>query len=165
MARRRVPERQAEIYAYQKKRDAFNHMSVMFRRSAVLAAGNYEDVPLMEDTMLWSRMMLNRAHCLNIPEYLVNVRVGQEMFARRGGWAYFKKYLSGRRKVLATGFISYLDFWETIVVQFIVAIIPAAIRAITFKFVLHGGVNVHRRYSVATSDSYYDVTSVIRRAA
>ena len=40
VAVRSVPLEDAEIKNYQKKRDSFNHMTVMYRKSAVLKAGN-----------------------------------------------------------------------------------------------------------------------------
>lgn len=39
---RRVPLTSDAIHRYLKRRSPFNHMAVMFRKSAVLAAGNYE---------------------------------------------------------------------------------------------------------------------------
>ena len=137
VAKREVPTRNKEIHEYQRKRDAFNHMTVMYKKSTVLAAGNYQSVPLMEDTMLWVNMMVYGVRCTNIPDYLVNARVGKDMFDRRGGWEYFKKYRAGRRKVKETGYISELDYLETIAVQFVVAVIPGKLRGYIFKHILH----------------------------
>ena len=50
VTQRRVPLTDAEIKAYQKRRDGVNHVTVMFRKSKVLAAGNYQSCLLMEDT-------------------------------------------------------------------------------------------------------------------
>lgn len=137
VAKREVPLTDKEIKAYQRKRDAFNHMTVMYKKSAVLRAGNYQSVPLMEDTMLWVRMMQTGAKCKNIKEPLVYARVGKDMFSRRGGWSYFKKYRSGRLKVLQTGYISRMDYLETVAVQFVVALIPGKMRETVFKKILH----------------------------
>lgn len=137
VAKRAVPTKNSDIRKYQRKRDAFNHMTVMYKKSAVLGAGNYQSVPLMEDTMLWVNMMINGAKCSNIPDYLVNARVGKDMFNRRGGIAYFKKYRNGRRKVKATGYISEWDYLETIAAQLAVSILPNALRKQVFKKVLH----------------------------
>ena len=53
---RKVPLTQDNIVAYQKRRSAFNHMTVMYKKSSVIKAGNYEHAPLMEDDMLWTRI-------------------------------------------------------------------------------------------------------------
>ena len=137
IAKRSVPSRHEEIIHYQKRRDAFNHMTVMYKKSAVLKAGNYISCPLMEDTYLWVRMIQSGAHCMNIDEPLVYVRIGKEMFERRGGWSYFNKYREGRKKVLLTGYIKRVDYWYTVGAQFFVALIPSKLRGIIFKRVLH----------------------------
>lgn len=137
VARRSVPLTDKEIKRYQKRRDAFNHMTVMYKKSSVLAAGNYQTCLLMEDTLLWVRMMINEAKCMNIPEPLVFARIGEGMYERRGGFSYFLKYRNGRKKVLETGYISRLDYYYTILVQFVVAMLPRRIRGFVFKKVLH----------------------------
>ena len=111
-----------------KQRSAFNHMTVMYKKSTVLRAGNYEDCPLMEDDMLWVRMLLVGAKCKNIDDYLVYARTGNEMIGRRGGKEYLKKYKNGRKKILNTGFISWGDYVKTIMIQTIVALLPQKLR-------------------------------------
>ena len=65
-------------------------MSVMFKKSKVLSVGNYLDWHYNEDYYLWIRMALKGYKFANLPDTLVNVRVGKDMYARRGGWKYFK---------------------------------------------------------------------------
>ena len=137
VARRLVPIDDKEIKLYQKRRDAFNHMTVMFKKSTVLKAGNYQPCPLMEDTYLWVRMILAGVKCANSDESLVYARIGKDMYERRGGWKYFLKYKEGRRKVYETGFISWWDYAYTLMAQFIVALMPRSIRGYIFKKKLH----------------------------
>lgn len=137
VARRVVPVTDEEIKKYQKKRDAFNHMTVMYKKKAVLDAGNYQSCPLMEDTFLWVRMMKNGARCKNVDESLVYARIGKDMFDRRGGWAYFKKYKTGRKMVYETKYISWADYASTILIQFCVALVPRSLRGWIFKKMLH----------------------------
>ena len=137
VAKRIVPASDPEIKAYQKRRDAFNHMTVMYKKSAVLRAGNYESCPLMEDTYLWVRMIKTGAVCMNIEEPLVCVRIGEEMYKRRGGWSYFKKFRQGKKMVYQTGYISRFDYWYTVLIQFVVAMIPSRARGLVFKRFLH----------------------------
>lgn len=137
VAKRVVPLTDAEIKQYQKRRDGFNHVTVMFRKSTVLRAGNYQSCMLMEDTLLWVNMILAGAVCCNIDEALVNVRIGKDMFERRGGWAYFKKYKMGRKRVRQTGYISAMDYYYTLAVQLVVALVPDGVRGFVFKKMLH----------------------------
>lgn len=133
---RKVPLANDAIQSYQRKRDGFNHVSVMFKKSAVLAAGNYQHALLMEDSLLWANMFLNGAVGMNIDESLVFVRAGDEMIARRGGYSYFLKYKEGRKQVLQTGFISKWDYYQTLAVQLAVALMPAKLRLFVFRKLL-----------------------------
>ena len=137
VARRRVPLVDKDIKEYQKRRDGFNHVSVMFKKKSVLAAGNYQSCLLMEDTLLWANMFMNGAKGKNIDDYLVYARIGKDMYERRGGFDYYKKYKAGRRKVYETGYISWVDYKMTLIVQFIVAAIPNRVRGFVFKNLLH----------------------------
>ncbi|MDO5100022.1 MAG: glycosyltransferase [Eubacteriales bacterium] len=137
LARRNVPLKHREIARYQKQRSAFNHMTVMYKRSVVLRAGNYEHCPLMEDDMLWIRMLIAGARCANADDFLVYARIGYAMIERRGGWSYFKKYRHGRRMIRRTGYISAYDYYKTIGVQLIVALVPKRLRRWIFVRLLH----------------------------
>lgn len=137
VAQRRVPLSDAEIKKYQKRRDGFNHPTVMYKKSKVIEAGNYTDCPLMEDTYLWVNMFLHGAKAKNIDKYLLYFRVGKDMFRRRGGWEYFKKYKQGRKMVYKTGYIGWWDYRYTLFVQFVVALMPNKLRGLIFKNILH----------------------------
>jgi glycosyltransferase involved in cell wall biosynthesis len=90
VGQRIVPQKDADIKEYLKRRCPFNHMTVMFKKDSVLRVGNYIDWFWNEDYSLWIRMCLANMTFANIPSVLVNVRVGKEMYKRRGGWKYFK---------------------------------------------------------------------------
>lgn len=133
---RKVPIEEAAILKYQKRRDSFNHMTVMYKKEAVLRAGNYQEALLMEDSLLWVNMMRTGSKCANVDDYLVYARTGRAMIDRRGGWAYFKKYRSGRRKIYDTGYISWWDYFVTLAVQLVVAIVPNRVRRFIFEKLL-----------------------------
>lgn len=137
VAKRVLPTEHEDIVEYQKRRDAFNHMTVMYKKKAVLDAGNYLACPLMEDTYLWVRMIQHGAQCKNIGESLVYVRIGNSMYKRRGGWQYFLKYRTGKKKVLETRFITLKDYYYTLFIQLIVAILPSTLRAAVYRRILH----------------------------
>lgn len=137
IAKRSVPVGDSEIKRYQKRRDAFNHMTVMYKKTAVLSAGNYQDCPLMEDSLLWARMIMHGVKCKNIPDTLVYARIGKDMFERRGGFNYFLKYCRGRKAIKDTGFISTGDFLLTIMVQLTICLLPNRVRGFVFKKLLH----------------------------
>ena len=84
---RNVPCDDGEIKEYMKKRCPMNQMTVMFKKSS---AGGYIDWFCEEDYYLWLRMAMNNMKFKNLPQTLVDVRVGEEMYMRRGGLKYFK---------------------------------------------------------------------------
>ena len=134
---RKVPIGYDEIKKYQKRRDAFNHMAVMYKKSSVIKAGNYQSCLLMEDTVLWVNMLLNGCIASNVDDYLVYARIGKDMFERRGGYSYYKKYKAGRKRVYQTGYISWFDYRYTLLVQLIISLIPNKLRGFIFKRILH----------------------------
>ncbi len=87
---RAVPAGDAEIKEYIKKRCPFNHMTVMYKKHAVEAAGGYLDWFWNEDYYLWLRMLLAGCRFANTGTILVRARVGEEMYRRRGGRKYWK---------------------------------------------------------------------------
>ena len=136
LSRRKVPLEHKEIIEYQKTRSAFNHMTVMYKKSAVLKAGNYENCPLMEDDMLWVKMILSGAHCSNIDDYLVYARTGTAMIDRRGGWNYYIKYREGKKKIKATGFINEIDYIKAMIPQLAFSLMPPRMRLYFYMKVL-----------------------------
>ena len=89
VGKRIVPETDMDIKQYMKKRCPMNQVTVMFRKADIAAVGGYIDWFCEEDYYLWLRLALAGKQFANVPENLVNVRVGEEMYQRRGGWKYF----------------------------------------------------------------------------
>lgn len=81
------------IRQYSRMRNPFNHMSVIFRKQAVLNAGNYVHRPGFEDYDLWLRLLKQPGQVANIAEPLVDVRVGNGMLSRRHGLKYLSAEL------------------------------------------------------------------------
>lgn len=67
---------------------SFNHPAVMFRRSVVLAAGNYADCMPYEDHDLWFRIA-QIAEVANLPQRLVNYRVHESSVTGAHNRDYF----------------------------------------------------------------------------
>jgi glycosyltransferase involved in cell wall biosynthesis len=106
VARREVPTEHQEIKKMARFRSPMNHGTVIFNRKTALEAGNYRPVDRMEDYDLWVRMLLDEATFANIPEVLVNVRAGAEMYGRRGGWEYAREEIRTQTEFYRRGFIS-----------------------------------------------------------
>lgn len=82
------------------KRNPMNHMTVMFRKSAVLDAGGYQHLRFMEDYFLWVRMYVKGYKLVNLDTVLVKARTGNGMLERRKGIDYYRSELTFMNKVL-----------------------------------------------------------------
>lgn len=134
---RKVPCSHTEIFMWLKGRCPFNHMSVMMRRSRVLACGNYMDWYCNEDYYLWIRMALVGCRFANLPDTLVNVRAGKDMCARRGGWRYFKSEAALQKYMLANKVISPFRYLFNVSVRFVVQVMmPNRVRGFIFRTML-----------------------------
>ena len=87
---RKVPETNEEIIKFAKWRNPMNHPTVMFKKSDVLAVGNYPEIRRCQDYYLWVNMLMAGYKFYNIQEVLVNMREDKATFERRSGWQYFK---------------------------------------------------------------------------
>lgn len=133
---RSVPLSHQEIVRYAKRRNPINHMTVMFRRQAVLEAGNYLPMALSEDYYLWYRLIEKGFLLCNLPDILVSVRGGKEMIARRGGFQYWQSERELQNIFLASGFISRREYLQNIAVRFVARMIPGGIREFLYRKLL-----------------------------
>lgn len=134
VGRREVPLNNEDIYEYMKSRCALNHVTVMFRKEAVLKAGNYQDWFWNEDYYLWVRMMMVCCKFANIPDVAVNVRSGADQYARRGGKKYFYSEIGIKKLMLENGMISKTDYAINYVERFILQrMMPNSVRGWVFR--------------------------------
>jgi len=131
---RKVPESNLEIRKYMKVRCAMNHVSVMYKKSSIQAAGGYQDWFWNEDYYLWIRMWLNGGIFANTGTNLVNVRVGEEMYRRRGGIKYFQSEVKLQKYMLkhkVIGILRYIiNVSERLVLQ---VLMPNRLRGFLFQ--------------------------------
>lgn len=133
LSTRKLPEHQEEIVAYALSRNPVNHPVVMFRKSAVIAAGGYQHFPLFEDYYLWLRMLKNEAKFCNIPESLLFFRTSSDMFKRRGGWKYAKDELRFLAMMRKMGMIGWGRFAMNIIIRFPMRVMPNSVRGFLYK--------------------------------
>lgn len=134
--RRLLPTENNEIVKYSKKRCPFNHPNVMYKKQAVLSAGNYSADFRMEDYYLWIRMLQNGAQAMNLPDILLLMRTPADMFKRRGGWHYAQDMLKFHWWVHKSGWSSLMDFMTGAVPHAVVCVLPNEIRQQIYK-ILH----------------------------
>lgn len=138
LSEKKVPETNEEIARYIKKRNPFNHQTVVFKKNKVLEVGNYEEINLYEDYYLWCKLFVNGAKFYNIQEVLVDVRGGQEMVARRGGIKYVRNNINFQKAILKLKVINIFEFIRNILIRTVFSIVPGNLRTFMYKSLLRG---------------------------
>lgn len=128
-----LPCTHQEILKYAKKRNPFRHMTMLLKKEAVIKSGNYRDFLWFEDYDLWVRMLQKGYTAANIPEYLVNVRADEEMFARRGGWSYLKQDYRFQKVLMKRKFINSLECILNILIRILIRLSPNDMRKFFYK--------------------------------
>lgn len=130
ISKRLVPLSDKDIKKYLKNRSPFNQMTVMFKKNDVIKAGGYQPMHLMEDYYLWVRMAREGLKMRNLSSVLVNARVGTQMYARRGGWKYFKSNKAVQDELLKFKIISVPRYLFNIAARFTAQVLmPNGLRA------------------------------------
>lgn len=134
------PLTHAEITAYLPRHSPFHHPTMVLRRSTVLAVGGYRDLPLLEDYWLWERMMLGGARMANLPDVLVDYRVDEHLFARRGGWRLFASDLRLQRRFVKDRVTTPTGFLRNVGERGVYRLAPGWARRLAYRrFVEHDG--------------------------
>jgi len=133
------PVGQEKIARYARMHDPFNHPTVVYRRSAVRAAGGYGDLKLMEDYALFARMLQNGARAVNVAEPLVWYRVGETAFKRRGGTALLRSELRLQREFRKNGFTSPAQYARNVLVRGGYRLVPWWFRRAVYRPILSRG--------------------------
>ncbi|MDQ3164702.1 MAG: glycosyltransferase [Actinomycetota bacterium] len=114
-------------------RDPFNHPTIVYRRSVVQAVGGYQGLPLMEDYLLFARMLAHGAEPANVAEPLVYYRVGAGAYARRGGRALLRSELALQRRFLELGITTRRQYWRNVTVRGGYRLVPEPVRRVAYR--------------------------------
>jgi glycosyltransferase involved in cell wall biosynthesis len=136
VGRRTPPSDPHDIARYSRLHDPFNHPTVVYRRSAVIAAGGYGDLPLMEDYWLFVRMIANGVRVENVAEPLVYYRVGNGAYERRGGRELLRSELRLQREMRRERFISQPQYVRNVVVRGGYRLVPTLIRRPVYRWIV-----------------------------
>ena len=121
VGKRVVPVEDFHIKEYMKKRCPMNLVTVMFKKDSVNKVGGFIDWYCEEDYYLWIRMALANMKFANTSDVLVRVRVGKDMYHRRGGIKYFSSEVKLQIFMLANNIIGIgrfcINFAERLILQ------------------------------------------------
>lgn len=132
---RRVPFTPEAVLKGLKKRCPFNHMAVMFRKSAVESVGSYQTVAYFEDYDLWFRLLMTGFKGANLPDTLVHARIGNGMIGRRHGFSYARHELNFLRLERSRGYLSFGEYARALAMRIPVRLLPKPFLAFVYWIV------------------------------
>ncbi len=133
---RKVPINNEEIKKYAKKRNPFNHPSIMFRKSAAVKCGGYSRMKRCEDYDFVVKMIMNGAVCRNIPESLLYYRITEDNYSRRKNFDNTKGFIYVRYRNWRRGFCGFFDFFALSVIQIVLFVLPVGITKVFYQKIL-----------------------------
>lgn len=123
IGKRIVPTTFYDIKKTAKKKNPFNHMTVVFRREIIESVGGYKDHLFMEDYNLWLRVISKDHYVENLGDILVYARAGENMLARRKG----TKYIASELKLAA---LKYNLKYQSLLVSYFWGITRSLVRVL-----------------------------------
>lgn len=154
-----LPEWNDAIIEFAKKRSPFNHVSVMYKKSAVEMVGSYQQFYLLEDYYLWLRMLMAGYEGYNIQSPLVYVRAGASMYKRRSGLRYAKTQAELFRFMKDQGFIDHRQYVQSCILRSCSALAPNWLRKFMYETFLRKGGRTYENTRTACRDDCPSVAS------
>lgn len=133
ISQRRVPCDSGAIYKYAKRRSAFNHPTVMYKKSCVLSVGGYSDLKRNQDVDLFGRMLFSGCKAMNIDESLLWFRCGDELAGRRKSWSNTYTYITTIWRFWKMGYASAADFIIVAIAQIMIYFMPLKLQQGIYK--------------------------------
>lgn len=131
-----VPLTHDEIIKRAKIRNPLNHMTVMYKKSAVIDSGSYVHLPYTEDFYLWLRAMNKGYKFANIGEALVYARVGNGMVNRRGNKEHMYGWKVQNQFMLEHKMINRFEYYKSMFLEKIFIYMPSWLRRFLYKKIL-----------------------------
>lgn len=107
---RELPLSHSEILKFSKRRNPFNHPTVMYKKSSVLRFNGYNDYRRNQDFDLFVRMLHGGVCAKNIEESLVLFRADENNLARRKSWLKTSSNIKMLYDFYRLNHSSFLDF-------------------------------------------------------
>lgn len=128
-----VPTTHKEIYEFAKRRSAFNHPAVMYKKSKVLSVGGYSDLRRNQDVDMFGRMLFSGCIAENIGESLLYFRSNDALAKRRRSWENTKSYIDTIRRFWRMGYSSFVDFAIVAIAQTGMFLMPVKLQHWVYK--------------------------------
>ncbi len=128
-----VPEKSEEIYNFSKRRSAFNHPTVMYKKTEVLKNNGYSNLRRNQDVDLFGRMIFSGCEAYNIQDSLLWFRSDDDLAKRRKSWENSKSYINTIKKFWKMGFSSFSDYLVVLVGQTGMFLMPVKLQHLIYK--------------------------------
>ncbi|WP_371513631.1 glycosyltransferase [Streptococcus sp. 20925_1_22] len=136
VAEKQMPLSHEEIIKRLQRRNPFCHMTVFFKKSSVLKAGNYKSLPLVEDYYLWARMAAQGCRFANLNRVLVYARVGNGMHMRRSQTEQIASWKVVNTFLLSHGMLNRGQYYQNMLMIRAFVGTPIWIKAFIYKYLL-----------------------------
>lgn len=106
-----VPSEHDEIIRFSRRRNPFNHPSIMYKKSIVLKYNGYRDIRRNQDFDLFVRMLVGGEKAHNIDEALLYFRANEDNLKRRKSWQKVSSDIRISNNFRKIGHSSLIDFF------------------------------------------------------
>ena len=124
---RRVPTTKDEIKKFAKRRSPFNNVTVMYKKSIIMAAGGYPKLNRAEDYYLYSKLMADGQIVDNLSDVLVYCRLDNDFIKRRKSWQHTKEMIGARNEIRKLGVSSWTDLIVVSAAQIGLFLVPVGL--------------------------------------
>lgn len=136
VGQRTVPLDNEAIHKYVRRRDPFNHPTVMYRKSKVMKFGPYGDYRKNQDTDLWIKLLSNGCKARNLDEYLLMFRFDEGTYKKRKSWTNTKTLIDIRWNAYKNNICSIWDFIVVAGAQLAIYIMPSGLQRFIYQHIL-----------------------------
>jgi glycosyltransferase involved in cell wall biosynthesis len=133
---RLLPAAGPALRRFARSRTPMNHMTVVFRKASVVAAGNYESCQGFEDYHLWARMLTLGYRLHNMNEVLVYARGGGGMHSRRGSLACLRGEIEFQSFLRKIGLLDASGSLLNILMRGPIRLAPGSVRTLCYSLFL-----------------------------
>lgn len=133
-----LPEKDAQIRKFTGRRCPFRTSAILFKREAVMKAGNYRAFHRVEDYDMFARLVASGAKSANVQDFLTYMRIDKDYYKRRGGMKLAKSIVRLKKEIHKLGLANINDWIVSVPIQVVVCLMPNGMRDLFYRKVLRG---------------------------
>lgn len=131
---RNLPTESNQLIRFAKTRSPLSHPATIFRKSAIIEVGGYPPLRKAQDYALWSLLLTKNYKLSNLPDVLLKMRTGKELFSRRG-LDYLREEYRLLRFQKKIGFLSTREYLINIILKSGLRLAPRQLKQWAYRYV------------------------------